>query len=89
MNKYGFSLLGSVIVLAIISLAIFAALRMTDSEGRNQVEKGQDAVNAANDAAQAQNEYNNSLQQGLNNLDPAPVNYGSAREKAEQLQNSR
>ncbi|MBX4204779.1 MAG: hypothetical protein KW788_01160 [Candidatus Doudnabacteria bacterium] len=87
MNKNGFGIIGFIITLAIIAVIVYGAFYVgRDGNKQNQIEQGQDQIQAAKDAAEQQNEYNATLQ-GEANLDSGTgVNYRSAQTKAQQLQ---
>ena len=84
-NQNGFGLLGLLITVSIIFLLILGGFSLSRGREKNRIEQGRESVDQAQDAADEQREYNQNLQDTMQNLDPPRVDYGSARDKANSL----
>lgn len=81
----GFGYLGILITIAIIALMAWGAFSYSDSQKKNQIEVGQDAIKQAEDAASTQNQYNQSVNGDLENPNGPEVKYDSIRKSLDNI----
>jgi Tfp pilus assembly protein PilE len=83
MKEKGFGFIGLLITVAIICLLVYGAFYVSSNGTKqNQLEQGQAAVDAAKNAANQENNYNATLQGGV---DTGPgVNYRGVQQNAQE-----
>jgi hypothetical protein len=83
-NSKGSALVGLLIVTAIAAALIFGYQFLgEDDQTKNQIEAGQDAIDAAQDAANAQNQGSLYLQNEIQ--DSPPVNFHGVQDQLKNL----